>query len=159
MYDLTICVVGTETLEVTDSDSGMTHLEMDTLRLTLFLLRTYTTADSRQRRRLFDDRCSSEDVTRFEGLNKARDVDVHRTTLYAGRVLTVETAMGLRDRLVKGKTLVYFLVQGLDAHFGTKFRHLYTGNRHAVLGGTGEGFNLNLTSIYYRDTTDPILSR
>ena len=142
-----IRIVGTETLEVTDSDSGMTHLEMDTLRLTLFLLRTYTTADSRQRGRLFDDRCSSEDVTRFESLDEARDVDVHRTTLYAGRVLTVETAMGLRDRLVKGQTLVDFLVQGLDAHFGTKFRHLNTRYSYSILRFALEGKNRRVTAF------------
>ena len=130
---LRIRIVGTETLEVTDSDSRMTHLEMDTLRLTLFLLRADTTTDSRQRRRLFDDRCGSENVTRFEGLDKARDVDVHRTTLYAGRVLTVKTAMGLRDRLVKGETLVDLLMQALHAHFRTEFRHLYTGNSYSIL--------------------------
>ena len=59
---LRVSVVGAETLEVTDGDGLMAHLMMDTVRLALFLLRADTTADSGQRGRLFDDRCSTEDI-------------------------------------------------------------------------------------------------
>ena len=68
------------------------------------------------------------------------DVDVHRATLYTRGILAVEATMGLRDGLFEGQPLVDLLVQGLDAHFRTEFRHLYSGNRHAVLGCPGERF-------------------
>ena len=110
MYDLTICVVGTETLEVTDGNSGMTHLEMDTLRLALFLLRADTSTDSWQRRTLFDDRSGTEHVSCLEGLDEARDVDIDRTALYTSRVLTVETTVRLGDGLLESQALVHLFV-------------------------------------------------
>ena len=60
---LRVSVVGAETLKISDGDGLMAHLMMDTICLALFLLRADTTADSGQRGRLFDDRCSTEDVT------------------------------------------------------------------------------------------------
>ena len=136
---LRIRIVGAETLEVSDGDGLMAHLMVDTVRLTLFLLRADTTADSRQRGRLFDDRCGTEDIAFLQSLDETGDVDVHRAALYTRGVLAVEATMGLGDGLFERQTLVHLLVQGLDAHFRTEFRHLYSGNRYAVFGGTGEG--------------------
>ena len=138
---LRIRIVGAETLEVTDGDGLMAHLMMDTVRLALFLLRADTTADSGQRGRLFDDRCGTEDVAFLQGLDETGDVDVHRTALYARRILAVEATMGLGDGLGECQTLVDLLVQGFDAHLRTEFRHLHSGNCHAVFWGAGERFH------------------
>ena len=137
---LRIGIIGAEALEIADGDRLMAHLMVDTVRLALFLLRADTTADSGQRGRLFDDRCGTEDVAFLQGLDETGDIDVHRASLYARRILAVEATMGLRDGLFEGQTLVDLLVQRFDAHFGTKFRHLYSGNRHAVFRGSGERF-------------------
>ena len=133
--------VRAETLKVSDSNGGVPHLKMDTLRLALFLLRADTTAHSGQRGTLFDDRCGSEHIARLQFLDEARDVDVHRTALYAGRILAVEAAVALHDRLVKSEPLVHFFVQRFDAHFGTQFRHLDALYGCAVFRGSGEGFH------------------
>ena len=52
-----------EALQIADSYGLVTHLEMDTMRLALFLLRADTSADSRERRALFDDSGCSVDVS------------------------------------------------------------------------------------------------
>ena len=114
---LRIRIVCAETLEVSDCYCRMTHLQMDALTLALFLLRTHTTAHCRQRRTLFDDCCSSEYIARLQFLDEARDIDIHRTTLYTGRVLAVQAAMTLRDCLLERQTLVHFLMQTLYTHF------------------------------------------
>ena len=112
-----ICVIGAEALEVADGYCRVTHFEMNTLTLALFLLRANTTADSRQRRTLFDDGCRTEDVAFLQRLDETRDIDIHRTTLYTSRILAVETTMGFGDGLFEGQTLVDFLVERFYAHF------------------------------------------
>ena len=112
-----ICVIGTEALEVADGYCRVTHFEMNTLTLTLFLLRAHTTTYGGQRRTLFDDGCRTEDVAFLQRLDETRDVDIHRTTLYTGRILAVETTMGFGDGLFEGQTLVDFLVERFYAHF------------------------------------------
>ena len=152
ILSILICKIRAETLEVADGYSGMTHLKMDTLTLALFLLRADTTADSRKRGTLFDDRCSAENVAGLKGLDEARDVDIHRTTLYAGRVLAVETTMGFGDGLLEREALVNLLVQTLDTHFRTQFRHLNTGDGYPI-------FWFSLKGRYFGNTRCPRILR
>ena len=140
---LRIGVVRYEALEVADRYSRMTHPEMDTLALALFLLRAYTSANSRQRRTLLDDGSCTEDISFLEFLDEARNMYIHRTALYACRVLAVEAPVALCDRLLKGQTLVHLLAQTLHTHLRTQLRHLYARNSHAVLRRAGEGRNGN----------------
>ena len=120
---------------------------MDTLALALFLLRADTSADSGQGRRLFDDRSGTEHIARLQFLNETRDVDIDRTALYAGRVLTVQTPVRFVDGLLKGEPLVHLFVQTLHAHFGTQFRHLHALNRHTVLRRALKGSNRRKTGF------------
>ena len=137
---LTITIVGAETLQITYRNSRVFHLEMDTIRLALFLLRANATTDSGERRTLFDDCCSAENISCFERLDEARNIDVYRTTLYAGRVLAVEAAMALRDGLFESQALVHFFVKRFNAYLRTQFRHLNPLYGCTIFGSSGEGF-------------------
>ena len=139
--DTLVRVVGAKTLEITDGHCRVFHLQVNTIRLTLFLLRAYTTAHRWQRRTLLDDGSRTENITRFQFLDETGDVNIHRTTLYAGRVLAVQAAMALHDSLLEGQTLVHLLVQTLHTHFRTQLRHLHTLNRRTVFGCAGERSN------------------
>ena len=99
-----IGVVCDEALQIADGNGRVTHLEMDTMRFALFLLRADTSADGRQRRALFDDCGCAEDIAFFQFLDESGDLYVDRATLYAGGVLAVEAAVGFRDCLLEGQT-------------------------------------------------------
>ena len=62
--------VGCETLQITDSHSGLIHLQMDTLALALLLLWTDTTADSGEGRGVLQHLCSSQELTALDILNE-----------------------------------------------------------------------------------------
>ena len=74
-------IVGCETLEITNSHCRLVHLEMDTLTLALFLLRTYTTADGGQGRGLLQHFGGSKNLATLDVLDERRDIDVDGTSL------------------------------------------------------------------------------
>ena len=136
---LSIGIVRAETLQIADGYCRVPHLEVDTVRLALFLLRAHTAADSRERRTLFDHSRCAKHVAALQFLDETGDVDVHRTALYATRVLAVEAAVALRDSLLERQTLVHLFPQALHAHFGAELRHLHARNSHALFGRACEG--------------------
>ena len=110
-------------------------------------MRAYAAANGGQRGRLFDNRSRAENVACLKGFDEARDIDVHRTALYAGRVLTVQATMRLRDGLLERQTLVNFLVQRFDTHFRTQFGHLNTWYSDAIFRFAFEGFDRLYSSL------------
>ena len=96
---------------------------MDTLALTLLLLRTNASADSRQCRSVLQYLSSSEELSTLNVLDERRNIDIYRATLNARRVSTVETTLGFSHSHLLGETLVYLLQTSGSAVFRIQFRH------------------------------------
>ena len=118
--------VGCETLQVADSHSRLVHLQMDTLALALLLLRTYTTADSRQSRCALKNLGSSEELSTFDVLDERRYIDVNRAAFYTSWLSAVETTMSLAYSHLLCQALVYFLGTCGCTIYWVKLRHCYT---------------------------------
>ena len=81
LYAVLSCPVSHKTLQL--SDRYRLALDTtDTFTLTLALLGTYATADSRKRRRFADDLISFLKLTLFHFLNKCGDIDRYGTSLH-----------------------------------------------------------------------------
>ena len=101
--------------------------------LALLLLRTDPTADSGQGRGLLQHFRCREDVTTLNVLDERRDIDIHRTALHAGRLGTVQTALGFLHGHLLGQTDVHLLGTGGSTIDGIQFRHYHTFNLSAFL--------------------------
>ena len=99
---------------------------MDTLALALLLLRTYTTADSRQSRCALKNLGSSEELSAFDVLDERRYIDVNRAAFYTSWLSAVETTMSLAYSHLLCQTLVYFLGTCCSTIYWVKLRHCYT---------------------------------
>ena len=84
--------VSNETLQLTDGNSFALHTA-DTSSLTLCLLRTYTSADSRKSTGLTDDLVCFLEVSFFYFMNEARDIDGNRTSFHTFCFLTAKAAV------------------------------------------------------------------
>ena len=94
--------------------------------LTLLLLWTHTSADSRQGRGLLQHLCCTENVATLYVLYERRYVDVHRTAFNAGWLCTVKTALCLCHCHFECKSLVHFLSACCGTIYGVELWHLNT---------------------------------
>ena len=130
-------IVGSKALQITDGYGWLVHLQVHATALALFLLWTYTSADSRQGRGVLQYLGGSQELTALYVLDKRRNVDVYRASLHTGRFRTVQTALGLGESHLLGKTDVHLLSTGSGTVYGVKLRHLHTLYGCTLLGFHG----------------------
>ena len=124
-------IVCRKTFEITNSHSRFTCFSVDTFAFALTLLRTYTTAYSRQSRCLFQHLSSLKNFATFDIFNKCRDVNANRATLHTRRIRTVETTFSLQQSLLHSKTLVY-LFRIFATIFTIQLIHLHALDSHTL---------------------------
>ena len=101
-------IVSCKTFQITDSHSFVSHLQVNTLRFTLFFLRTHTSTHSRQCTGLLQSTCSFEEFSTLYVFDKCRNIDTHRTTLHTRRICTVQTTFSFCYSLFLAQSQVYF---------------------------------------------------
>ena len=75
-------IVGSKTLEITDSHRLLLHLELDALTFALLLLWADTTAHCWEARCLLDGLGSLKELALLDMLDECRDIDAYRTALH-----------------------------------------------------------------------------
>ena len=103
-------IIGCKTFQVTDGHCFVPHLQVDTLRLTLLFLRTDTSAHSRKCTGFLQRTGCFQKFSTLNVLDEARNINAHRTTFHTGRIGTVQTSLGLRQRLFFVQSQVHFLL-------------------------------------------------
>ena len=125
-------IVGSEAFEIADGDSGLMHLHVDTLALTLLLLRADTATDSGQRRGLTQHGGSAEDIATLNILDKVGNLDMHGTAFDTRGLGAVEAAVRLlHGHLLRQAFVHLFRARGSPV-VGIELGHLHAWDRHAL---------------------------
>lgn len=133
LLDRLALVIGDEALQRADGDGGVLHLDVDTMALTLLLLRADAAADGGEGGVLFEHAVGSEDLAALDVLDEGRDVHVDGATLAAGGLGAVDAATGLVHGHLQREALGHLLDAVVGARVHVHHRHGVALEGHAIL--------------------------
>ena len=117
-------IVGSKTLEITDGNGLLLHLDLDAHAFALLFLWADTTTNCRKAAGLLDGLDGLVEVFAFDVLDECWNIDAYGTAFHTAWIGTIEATLCFEHSLLAAKTLLNFFGEGRNTIFGSQFGHL-----------------------------------